>query len=97
MANILVTPEQLQQVSSQLNAGASSIESTLGQLQAQVSPLRAEWRGVAQAQFEQLWAEWQKSAAGLHHALTGIAQLTAAAASNYADTEQSVASSFRRV
>jgi ESAT-6 family protein len=95
MANILVTPEQLQQVSGQLNAGAGSIQETLAQLQAQVAPLRSEWRGQAQAQFEQLWAEWQRSAAGIHHALTGVARLTGQAAANYADTEQAIAASFR--
>lgn len=96
MANILVTPEQLQQISGQLNTGATSIESLLSQLQSQVMPLRSEWRGQAQAQFEQLWAEWQKSAAGIHHALTGIAQLTGSAANTYSDTEHSIAASFRR-
>ena len=45
MPNILVTPEQLQSVSSQLNAGAANIESTLSQLAAQVAPLQAKWRG----------------------------------------------------
>lgn len=95
MANIVVTPEQLQQVGSQLNAGAASIQQTLGQLQGQVAPLQSEWRGQAQAQFEQLWAEWQRSAAGIHHALTGIARLTGQAGVNYSDAEQAIAASFR--
>ncbi len=96
MTNILVTPEQLQSVSSQLNAGAANIESQLSQLAAQVAPLQSEWRGVAQAQFEALWAEWQHSAAGIQHALHGISQLTASAGANYADTEQAIAASFGR-
>jgi WXG100 family type VII secretion target len=96
MTNILVTPEQLQSVAAQLNAGAANIESTLGQLAAQVAPLQSEWRGVAQAQFETLWAEWQRSAAGIQHALHGISQLTSAAGAGYADTEQAIAASFGR-
>lgn len=96
MSNILVTPERLQAVSGQLNGGAATIESTLGQLAAQVAPLQSEWRGVAQAQFEALWAEWQRSAAGIQHALHGIAQLTNAAGANYEQTESSIASSFAR-
>jgi early secretory antigenic target protein ESAT-6 len=94
MTNILVTPEQLQQVSSQLNAGAANIESTLGQLASQVAPLQSEWRGVAQAQFESLWAEWQRASVAIQHALHGISQLTAAASSNYSDTEHAIAASF---
>ena len=36
---IRVTPEQLQQISAQLDAGASSIEGTLRQLAGNVAPL----------------------------------------------------------
>jgi WXG100 family type VII secretion target len=94
MTSILVTPEQLQQVASQLNAGAANIESTLGQLASQVAPLQSEWRGVAQVQFESLWSEWQRASAGIQHALHGISQLTSAAAASYSDTDHAVAASF---
>lgn len=93
---IRVTPEQLQQVSAQLNAGAGSIDETLRQLAAQVEPLGSDWAGVAQSRFIQLWSEWQRSAAGLQHALTGIARLTAGAAASYEQTEQGIAASFGR-
>ncbi len=96
MGNILVTPEQLHGVSSQLNAGAGNIESILSQLAGQVAPLQSEWRGVAQARFEQLWAEWHRSSRSLQEALHGISQLTQQAAVNYQDTESSIASSFGR-
>jgi WXG100 family type VII secretion target len=72
-AGIRVTPEQLQQISAQLDAGASSIEGTLRQLSGNVAPLGSDWAGVAQARFLELWAEWQRSGAALHQALTGIA------------------------
>ena len=94
MPNILVTPEQLQSVSAQLNSGAASIQQTLSQLHAQVAPLQSEWRGQAQVQFERLWAEWHRSAAGIQEALNGISRLTASAAANYAETESAIARSF---
>jgi WXG100 family type VII secretion target len=93
---IRVTPEQLQRVSSQLQAGAAGIEDTLRQLAAGVAPLGSDWAGVAQARFQELWGEWQRSAAGLHQALTGIAGLTARAAASYASTEEGIATSFTR-
>jgi WXG100 family type VII secretion target len=93
---IRVTPEQLQQVSARLGSGAGAIDGTLRQLTAQVEPLGTDWAGVAQSRFVQLWTEWQRSAAGLHHALTGIAQLTAGAAATYEQTEQGIAASFGR-
>jgi ESAT-6 family protein len=96
MPNIAVTPEQLQSVGSQLNAGAANIESTLSQLASQVAPLQSEWQGVAQARFQELWAEWQRSGRGIQEALHGISQLTQQAAANYDETEQGIASSFSR-
>jgi early secretory antigenic target protein ESAT-6 len=94
--NILVTPEQLQAVSGQLNAGASNIESINSQLQSQVAPLGSDWAGVAQARFQELWAEWQRSSRGIQEALNGISVLMRQAGSNYADTEQAIASSFNK-
>src|SRR6185295_10343963 len=96
MPNIAVTPEQLHSTGSQLNAGAANIESILSQLASQVAPLQSEWQGVAQARFQELWAEWQRSSRGIQEALHGISQLTQQAGTNYADTEQGIASSFGR-
>jgi 6 kDa early secretory antigenic target len=96
MANIAVTPEQLQSVASQLNAGAANIESTLSQLAGQVAPLQSEWQGVAQARFQELWAEWQRSSRGIQEALHGISQLTQQAGASYESTEQQIAGSFGR-
>lgn len=92
---ITVTPQQLQEIAGQLNSGASEVESILGQLASLVSPLGSDWVGTAQAQFEELWAQWQRDAAGIHQALTGIAQLTLQAGSQYEQTEQAITSSFR--
>lgn len=93
---IRVTPEQLQQVSSQLSAGTSNIDGILGQLAGQVAPLGSDWAGIAQGRFEQLWAQWQRDAKGLNEALTGIAQLMRQASANYESTEQAIAASFGR-
>ena len=94
--NILVTPEQLQAISGQLQSGAANIESINSQLQSQVAPLGSEWAGVAQARFHELWAQWQQSSRGIQESLTGISQLMQQAGVSYADTEQAIASSFNR-
>ena len=94
MANILVTPEQLQSISTQLQAGAANIESTLAQLAGQVAPLQSEWQGMAQARFQELWAEWQRSSRGIQEALNGISVLTQQAGSHYAEAETNIAGSF---
>jgi WXG100 family type VII secretion target len=91
---IRVTPEQLQSIAGQLNAGASNIESINSQLQSQVAPLGSDWAGMAQARFHELWAEWQRSSRGIQEALTGISQLMQQAGVAYSDNEQQIASSF---
>jgi 6 kDa early secretory antigenic target len=92
--SIRVTPEQLQQVSSQLTAGAGNVDGILAQLAANVAPLGSDWAGLAQARFQQLWDQWQRDAKGLREALNGIAQMMGQASANYESTEQSIAASF---
>lgn len=94
MSGFRVTPEQLQTLSSRVGVGAGSIESELAGLAGALAPLGSDWAGMAQARFQELWAEWQRSADGLHAALTGISQLMAQAGTAYATAEDQVARSF---
>ena len=94
MANITVTPEQLTQVSGQLNSGAAEIDAQLAQLGSAVQSLQGVWQGSAQQRFETLWTEWQTGAQKVHEALTGISQLTAQAATNYQQTEDANTQAF---
>jgi WXG100 family type VII secretion target len=94
MSGIRVTPEQLAGMSSRVAGGAASIEGELQSLASSLAPLGADWAGVAQQRFEGLWAEWQRSARGLHEALTGISQLLSQAGTHYAEAEQAIAASF---
>ena len=91
---IRVTPEQLSSVSSQLNGGASSIEATLSQLAAQVSPLGSDWAGVGQARFVALWQQWQTSQRQLHQALADISVLMRQASVAYEANDAQVGASF---
>ena len=93
-SGIRVTPEQLQQVATQLTAGAGNIDGILAQLTASVAPLGPDWAGMAQVRFQALWEQWQRDARGLNEALTGTAQLMGQAAASYAQTEQGIAASF---
>ena len=46
-SGIRVTPEQLQQVATQLSAGAGNVDGVLAQLGASVAPLGSDWAGMA--------------------------------------------------
>jgi WXG100 family type VII secretion target len=94
---IRVTPEQLRQISSQLNKGAGEIERILGQLGGAVQPLAADWQGTAQAQFQELWSKWQRSSAQLKESLVGIGNLTQQAAAIYEQSEADITRAFNRL
>lgn len=93
---IRVTPDQLSGVATRLRGGADGIDSTLGQLAADVAPLGSDWAGLAQVRFGQLWQQWQTSSRQLQQALSDIATLMQGAAADYAANEQSVAARFGR-
>jgi WXG100 family type VII secretion target len=97
MSGIRVTPEQLAGLSSRVNSSSSSIEGELRSLGSSLAPLGSDWAGVAQERFQALWAEWQKSAEGLHQALSGISQLLGQASTSYAEAERQIAASFGTV
>jgi WXG100 family type VII secretion target len=94
MSGIRVTPEQLAGMSSRVSSSSSGIEGELRSLASALAPLGSDWAGVAQERFQALWAEWQKSAEGLHEALTGISQLLGQASTSYAEAERQIAASF---
>jgi len=94
MSGIRVTPDQLGALSSRVGSSSSSIEGELRSLASSLAPLGSDWAGIAQQRFQALWAEWQKSAEGLHAALSGISQLLNQASLSYADAERQIAASF---
>jgi WXG100 family type VII secretion target len=94
MPGIRVTPEQLASMSGRVSSGAAHIEGELSGLAGSLAPLGGDWAGLAQQRFELLWSEWQRSARGLHDALTGIAGLLAQAGAHYEDAERAIAGSF---
>jgi WXG100 family type VII secretion target len=91
---IAVTPERLRDVSAQMSAAATEVESILHRVTNDVAPVRAEWSGAAQAEFEGLWDQLQRDAKGVHSVLTGIAKLTQNAATSYEAAEQAIVKSF---
>jgi WXG100 family type VII secretion target len=95
MTLIKVTAEDLQTLSSQVNAGSASIQEQLSQLQAQVmGVVGGDWMGVASGAFNEKYEEWNTSAAGLRDALDGIGVLLARAATTYQSTEDQIRASM---
>ena len=92
---IRVTPEQLQQISAQLDAGASSIEGTLRQL-AGNGTARVGLGRRRPGPLPRALGRLAAQRCDLHQALTGIARLTARAGASYESAEHGIAASFGR-
>lgn len=90
-----VTAEELQQVSGQLSATASSISAENIRALGLVNGLVGQgWEGAASAQFDALFNQWKTSADSLLESLNGISTLLQGAGTAYSDTEASVAKSM---
>ncbi len=93
---IKVTPEQLQQLSGNVQRTAGDIDGSLSSLAGQIGPLvGGDWAGAASMQFNALWERWQRSAKDLNSALQGISQLLGNAGTAYAEAERAIVGSFQ--
>ncbi|MDX6355775.1 MAG: hypothetical protein QOF98_2678 [Streptomyces sp.] len=83
-----VTPEYLQQASSDTTKTAQEIDGELAALKAFVMSLEDVWGGIAHDQFQILMADYDTYAKMLHNSLTGIAGGLQGNYVNYVESEQ---------
>ena len=96
MAAIKVTSEELQSVSSQLQAGSEDVSQRLASMESQVRALvDADWQGAASDSFRDLYEKWHRGARDVKEALDGISQMLAGAARTYQETEDQLAAQLR--
>lgn len=85
-----VTPEEVQNASTQVDSSAAEIQQQLDALKSYVrSNVEAYWQGSAHQAFDVYMQEWDVYANMLHQALTGIAQGLRGTYVNYTDSENS--------
>ena len=96
MAQLTVTPSQLEGLSSTVIRVATEGRSSQSSLRAQLTPLfGADWSGAAAAQFATLFEQFDVHARGIADALDGIGMLLGRAGNAYAEVEQQIMASFR--
>ena len=92
---LVVTPAQLEALSSTIAKTSGEVHGLHTALKGQLSPLfGAEWVGTASGRFQSLYTQFDQSATKLNEALEGISQLLAAAGRSYAQAESQIANSF---
>jgi WXG100 family type VII secretion target len=96
VSNLKVTPAQLEALGGTAHRVSSDVRGQHQQLKSQLAPLfGADWVGAASAQFTALYENFDQHSRGLCDALDGIGALLVRAGASYADTEQSIAATFR--
>jgi WXG100 family type VII secretion target len=96
MAQLTVTPGQLEGLSSTVVRVSTDMRTQQQSLRGQLAPIfGADWSGAAAAQFQALYNQFDLHARGLLDALDGIGQVLGRAGVAYAEVEQRIAASFR--
>ena len=81
MPNIRVNPDELRNVASQLESGASELTGLLDRLIAQVNNLNGQWEGMAQVQYnDRFQQEVPQMKTKTDEILTNLAQMLRKAA-----------------
>lgn len=92
MANLGVTPAELESVSAELHTLADGMRSGLSSLDEQVAGLLgAGWSGTAASAYDGVWREWHEGANQVVQGLTAMSALLTEAAGRYAATDQTSA------
>lgn len=93
MADLRVTPEALETVSSEFSAVADQLRTGLDGVDGEVSSLLgSDWKGGAATAFSDVWREWHEGAGKVHEGLTRMATLLDAATSRHRQADASGAS-----
>ncbi len=73
---------------------AKTLETSLGELERQVSAQTASWTGEAQTAYQALQRRWNTNSADLQRVLKEIASLMGSAADSYSATDKKMAQNF---
>lgn len=89
MADLRVTPDVLEHVSSEFDAAAQQLRDGLGSLDDEVGQtLGSSWTGSAATAYTAVWREWHEGSSKVLQGLMTMSELLASAAARYAATDQ---------
>lgn len=92
MAQIRVTPEELEALSSKINGNGNVVSEQINTATAAVQNLVNQgWDGAASAQFDAIWREWATGARQIQEAMMNMSVYLGKAASTYRDVDTQLA------
>ncbi|MDH7578617.1 MAG: WXG100 family type VII secretion target [Bacillota bacterium] len=89
MVKILITPEQVRQVSAQFKQASQQSQEMVTRLQNQVNSLQPEWAGLTKERFYQEFTQWQATMRQFVDLLNGIGQQLDAIAQKFETVDRS--------
>lgn len=96
MANIRVTPEELQEQGNQLvSLAQNEIVNLLSQIDSQINTICDSWDGMAQDSFLQSYQEMKQTLDVFPQIVEGIGQQAIAAAQVFGEADQQLSSTFK--
>ena len=96
MANIRVTPEELQEQGNQLvSLAQNEIVNLLSQIDSQINTICDSWDGMAQDPFLQSYQEMKQTLDVFPQIVEGIGQQAIAAAQVFGEADQQLSSTFK--
>ena len=84
----------LSTASSDLNSGATAIQSTLDNMDAELQQLRSHWEGDAQEAYLVAKQQWTEGMTGMRDVLAQISTLVESANQSYSSTDSANAARF---
>lgn len=92
MAQIRVTPEELEALSSKIGSNGNVVSEQINTATAAVQNLVNQgWAGAASAQFDAIWREWANGAKQIQEAMMNMSTYLNKAAGAYRDVDNQLA------
>jgi len=91
-----VDAEEVAAAAARASRSAEAIRAEAAQMVAALTALESSWQGAASAAFSDVLAQWRSAQAHVESALASLTQALGAAATGYADAEQTAARMFGR-
>lgn len=89
MPKILITPEQVREVSAQFKQASQQSQEMVTRLQNKVNSLQPEWAGLTKERFYQEFQQWQATMRDFVALLNGIGQQLDAIAQKFETVDRS--------
>ena len=88
MSDLKVNFSTLAAAAADINRGAAQIESTLGDMDSQLAPLRANWTGEAASSYEAAKAKWTAAITDMKTLLAQVGSAVDTSGQDYQATER---------